>query len=104
MALRPYPTELPSEALPIVIGMLRGQFPEPRHGIHCCEDVLAFGLGQLYSDERPWESQANVELLSRAELANRLEGALSGMKQAGGLPWGQIVLAVLELIAQLMKG
>lgn len=107
MPLRKYPdwSDVSDTAVPMLVAALRGQLPEPRHGVHCLLECAEYAAGQLYDDVTGAKKAGDVwseEPLTSAEIANRLESAVGGMRSAAQLPWAQILQIVLALLQQLL--
>lgn len=99
MALVPYPTEFPKEALVMVLDAIRGQIPTPADGAHACWVVAGYALSQTLGGG-PIVA-GNDSSMTDAEV---IQLALDHEPQAGiagGLfPWGVVLSIVLKLLIQ----
>ncbi len=103
----PYPTALPTEALPIVIAALRGNLPKQAVAVHAAYEVAGYILGQVDPDAAPSQAMAGAaHITSASQAADVLESLLPGKDKA--IPWGSInwqnvltfVMTIISLFAK----
>lgn len=97
-----FPTELPVEAVPILVAILRRQTVDVREAVRVGYHVEGYALGKVFVAP-PAPMMAGE--LSADQAADMLEQAVSMKGEAGSiqdelakLPWGQI----LALLAQYL--
>ena len=100
--MQPYPTEIPREALSLVLDKLRGREVETSALVHAGWNVLGFALGQTIGGGQL--IGGGGELTIEAEIAT-IESALAydpadGLAQA--FPWLLVAGIVLRLLRNLL--
>jgi len=96
--LRPYPTEIPSEAWTILANAFRGQVPDRAQAIHVGYEGLGFGLRSGFPDHSDGLAAMNSD--GAAAICDHLAaGSLQGL-----IPWGVLIPLIADLIKKLIAG
>ncbi len=113
MALRPYPTEIPQEAVQMVWDVFRGQQPRTAMAIHAGYEVLGYAAGKIFPDPQvvgsgfmDFRTFPTVEKSDAVALDQAFAQALAetssdiNVRNAGGAAfiWPLIFRAVLTLL------
>ena len=108
--LQPLVTEFPSEAVGILLPLLRGQAPSNnRLAATAGENIISYAINLGFPAQQMGVPMGtNDTVISAAAVADHLEHASrtyqSGNYAWGNLPWRQIVQTLLPLIIQWMAG
>lgn len=111
MALRPYPTELPPEALALTFQAFSGQPVNRNDAIHAAYEVIGFAAGKLLPPGPPvfgampevlvndWSSlPPAISVDEAAEAFNVASHAINSPEMIDGHPVAQVSLLVLQLL------
>lgn len=95
--LTPYPSELPFEAVTVVIQKIRNPSSVTNaHAVHAGYHVLGYGLGQAL----PCNDVVQGVDTTSENVALMLESLSTSAEGMKALPWGVIVSVLVQLLAQ----
>lgn len=101
----PYPSIFPAEEVRVLLPILRGEAPPASTATHAAWVVVGYGASQILPDgpqpmgAAPLTESACADCLEQASRAP--VGAVADHLDA--IPWGQIVLLLLELASRWLK-
>lgn len=112
--LRPYPDQIPPEALTLVLSAFQGQPVNKNKAIHAASEVACFALGKLFPDDEPAVVGAVVTDAipqtqpigseSIAEVVGAFNSAIeaaNGPQEIDGRPVAQLSPMVIDLILRV---
>lgn len=101
MAFYPYPTEFPTDALPLVIDALRGRAVDKKEVVHAVWHVAGYGLSKW--DVHP--PLIGAAVLSDEAAADALQAAVlvQGGEAQAALPWNLLIPVLVALLQRWLK-
>ena len=99
MALIPYPTEFPKEALTMVLDAIRGTMPTPAAGAHACWVVAGYALSQTLGGG-PIVAGNDSSLTDEEVIRMALDHEPQAGAVGGLFPWGVVLSIVLRLLIE----
>ena len=94
--MTPYPTQLDAEALPMILGVLKGTVPDPKTAVHVVYDVIGFGLGKLYNDGTM--TATDCPCLSKEDVTKQVEKAVVDEAAIAAIDWKSLIAMLLQVL------